>query len=130
MNALLVKLNVIEDELLGTSAVTLNEPVMPFAVAVTNAIPLALVVAVAIFPVGDPDVNVKLAPLEGRVKVTSTPDTGAPAPSTTVTTRLDGYAAFTAADWNAFVGVRYFKGDVPDGVTNANVDAELVENIA
>ena len=70
MTGLLVNTNVTAAELFAVFAVTLNVPVVPFAVTVTDAIPLAFVIAVTSSgPPAVPDVNVTLAPLEGRVNV-------------------------------------------------------------
>src|SRR6202022_844942 len=68
-----------------TEAVTVNDPVVPFAVSVgAIATPLALVFAVAV----SPPLNVALAPLGLTVKVTVVPvPTGLPAESFTVACR-------------------------------------------
>src|ERR1700686_4377047 len=65
---------------------------MPLAVAVTLAMPEALVTPVALD-------RVALAPVGGAAKVTVTPDSGFPAESFTVACRAVAKAVPKGADW-------------------------------
>ena len=88
---------------LGLLATTENVPAVVLAVKVVAvASPLALVVAIQVYPFGldvQPDAKAPLAPLAGAVKVTATLGTGLPNWSMTWTSRAVVKAVLTVAAW-------------------------------
>jgi len=89
--------NIAVVETLATVAATLNEPALPFAVNVGEvATPDASVATVVL----DEPANIPLAPEPGgALNVTTTPGTGLPPESCTVTTNGPAKAVLTLALW-------------------------------
>jgi hypothetical protein len=96
---------------------------MPLAVAVTLAMPEALVTAVRLDRVA-----LAPAPGGGGTKVTVTPDTGLPSESFTVACRAAGNAVPTVVDWGV-PPVAVMKAAVVD-VLVSEKDVESVPTLA
>jgi hypothetical protein len=92
--AVFVSEKLADDETPATVAVTVYEPAVAVAVAVTDATPLEPVVAVV-------EPSDALAAPEGAAKVTVTPETGLPFASSTVAESDAPNAVLTVADCDA-----------------------------